>query len=209
MDRLDDVLLTAQPLLKRVDELLSTMGAPAEHEVWAQVRRVRLLPGDAAQAVAALRPSALGEAGPEIRADARSCREVAAGLPPPGEWTGTAAEAYDEGRRRMAAHLSGDRESLDERLEETADLADALLEWMEQTRDALARALAEALRSREAVTLAGGDGRTPDGRTPAAVADVLAAADIAALVLRTVADHYGDATELVHGSAHLTEAIPM
>jgi hypothetical protein len=203
MDRLDELLGTARPMLDRVDQMLSVVGAPGEHRVWGELRRVRLLPGDAARAVAALRPAALGEAGPEIRAEARACVEIAAELPPPEEWTGAAAEAYDETRLRTAAQLSGGNESLDERLEATADLAEALREWMQQTRDDLARALAEALGSSEAAALTVSGGMPPDE------ADVLGAADIAASLLRVVADNYEYAGELIRGSADLTVALPM
>jgi hypothetical protein len=203
MDRLDDLLHTARPLLERVDQMLSVVGAPGEHPVWAQLRRVRLLPGDAAQAVASLRPAALGEAGPEIRAEARACVEIAADLPSPGDWAGDAAEAYDEARQRMAAQLSGGDESLDERLEATADLAEALREWMEQTRDGLARALAEVMGSGEAAAL------TAAGGMPPSQADVLGAAEIAASLLRVVADAYEYADELVRGSGDLKVAVPM
>jgi uncharacterized protein YukE len=203
MDRLDNLLDTARPMLERVDQMLSVVGAPAEHRVWGELRRVRLLPGDAARAVATLRPAALGEAGPEIRAEARACVEIAAGLPPPEKWTGEAAEAYDETRQRTAARLSGGSESLDERMEATADLAEALREWMQQTRDDLARALADALGSSEAAALATAAGMPPGE------ADILGAADIAASVLRAVADSYDYASELVHGSADLAVALPM
>jgi hypothetical protein len=203
MDRLDDLLVTARPMLDRVDQMLSVAGAPGEHRVWGELRRVRLLPGDAARAVAALRPAALGEAGPEIRAEARACAEIADGLPAPGEWTGEAAESYDEARRRTAAQLSGGDESLDERMEATADLAEALREWMEQARSDLARALAEALGSPAAAAL------IAPATMPPGEADILGAAEIAASLLRVVADHYEYASELMHGSADLTVALPM
>jgi hypothetical protein len=203
MDRLDDLIDTARPMLDRVDQMLSVVGAPGDHRVWVELRRVRLLPGDAARAVAALKPAALGEAGPEIRAEARACVEIATDLPAPEKWTGEAAEAYDEARQRTAAELSGGDESLDERLEATADLAEALREWMEQTRGELARALAEALGSSEAAALIAAGGMPP------AEADVVGAADIAASLLRVVADNYEYAGELIRGSADLAEALPM
>jgi hypothetical protein len=203
MDRLDDLLDAARPMLDRVDQMLSVVGAPGEHRVWAQLRRVRLLPGDAARAVASLRPAALGEAGPEIRAEARACVEIATALPAPGEWSGEAAEAYDEARHRAASQLSGGDESLDERMEATADLAEALQEWMTQTRNDLARALAEALASSEAAAL------TASGGMPPSEADILGAADIAASLLRVVADNYEYGGELIRGSTDLTVALPM
>jgi hypothetical protein len=148
-DRLDDLLAAAGPLLRRVDDVLTAGGAPPEHAVWQELRRVRLLPAAATEAVAALRPSALREAVTELRAGAQACVETADALPPPGDdWTGEAAEAYDELRTRAAAHLSGGDESLDERLEATADLAQALTDWMTQTRAGLASALATVLTSR-------------------------------------------------------------
>jgi hypothetical protein len=64
MDLLDGVVAAADPLLRRVDQVLSTTGAPPDHPVWASLRLVRLLPGDAVQAVAALRPADLAEAAP-------------------------------------------------------------------------------------------------------------------------------------------------
>jgi hypothetical protein len=204
MDRLDHLLDTARPLLRRVDEVLSLTGAPADHGLWAELRRVRLLPGDAAQAVAALRPGAFTGAVAGLRADARACAQVADSLPPPEEWTGEAADAYEDVRRRAAAHLGGGDESLDERLEATADLAQALTEWMTQTRAELAGTLAEVLDSGQALTLSGGGATVPPPD-----AEVLAAADVAAHVLRTVADNYDYATDLLHGSAELADPTPM
>jgi hypothetical protein len=204
MDRLDDLLHTARPLLDRVEEMLTAVGAPEDHRVWGELRRVRLLPGDAARAVAALRPSALGEAGPRLRAEARACVEVAAGLPPPEEWSGEAAEAYDDVRRRMAAQLSGEDESLDERLEATADLADALRDWMQEMRDGVARVLAEAMSSREAARLLTGGGAMPPPQD-----DIVGAAEIAASVLRVIADNYDYASDLIRGSSGLASAFPM
>ena len=196
MDRLDELLAVASPLLARVDTLLGERGAPADHEVWRQLRRVRLLPGDAARAVASLRPGEFDDAVGLLRADARACAEVAAGLPPAGDWSGEAAEAYGEVRGRVADRLSGDGESLDERLEASADLAQALIDWMARARGDLAVALARVLASGEAVALAAGD--EPE-----------AAAAVAAAVLRAIAESYVEADDLLQGSAELSEAIPM
>jgi ABC-type transporter Mla subunit MlaD len=203
MDRLDQVLATATPLLRQVDELLSTAGAPAGHALWAELRRVRLLPGDAVRAVAALSPSALTETIPELRAGARACAAIAADLPAPDTWTGEAAEAYDDLRRRTAGHLAGADDSLDERLEATADLGQALADWMTRTRSSLAATLADVLISGQAVTLS-----TP-AASPPETTQIVAAADLAAHLLRAVADSYADATDLLHGSTPLTTAIPL
>jgi hypothetical protein len=231
MDRLDEVMAVAAPLLSRVDDLLGTAGAPTDHEVWRELRRVRLLPGDAVRAVAALRPGAFDDAVPSLRADARACSAVAAGLPPPGEWGGEAAEAYAEVRGRMAERLSGgDDESLDERLEASADLAQALIDWMVRARADLAVALAGVLASGEAVLLSASDvdmggasggafdaasggafGAASGGAFGAASGgdEALAAAGVAAFLLRAIAESYADADDLLQGSAELAEAVPM
>lgn len=202
MDRLDRLMTTAGPLLRRVDEILSAAGAPPAHRVWAELRRVRLLPGDAARAVAALRPAELEEAVPELRADARAYAVLAASLPEPGEWTGAAADAYDAARQRTAAHLSGGPDSLDERLQASADLAEGLMSWMRSARDSLAETLVEVLTSTEAVTLAG------TKVDPAALREQQAAADVAAQVLRAVADGYVAGADLLYTSARLAEPVP-
>lgn len=198
MDRLDLVLQTAGPLLRRVDDVISTVGAPPDHRIWAELRRVRILPGAAVHAVAALRPRELAEAAPELRADARAYAGIAESLPPPADWTGDAADAYDAARLRTADYLSGGPDSLDERLEATADLADALVEWMDQARNGLAAILAEILNSTEALNLS--NDSTLD---PAADREILAAADVGARLLHAVADSYDLAADLLEGSADL------
>lgn len=201
MDRLDRLLTTAGPLLRRVDDILAAAGAAPDHRVWTELRRVRLLPGEAARAVAALRPEDLTEAAPELRADARAYAVLGASLPAPGEWTGAAADAYDAARQRAAVHLSGGAESLDERLQASADLADALVAWMRSARDSLAETLAEVLGSTEAVTLAG------TRVDPAAAREQEAAAEVAARVLRAVADGCETGTEVLRTSARLAEPV--
>jgi hypothetical protein len=201
MDRLDDVLGTAAPLLRRVDQVLASAGAPPDHEIWPALRRVRLLAWDAVQAVAALRPGDLTEAAPELRDDARSYAGLADSLPQPGVWAGDAADAYEQARKRTAAHLSGGADSLDERLEATADLADALVDWMRETRGGLAATLAEVLTSAEALSLTASSPAVAD---PPAAREVEAAAGVAERVLRTVADSYDTVQELMTGSTSLT-----
>ena len=201
MDSLDQIVGPATSLLSRVDDVLSTAGAPPDHGLWAELRRVRLLPGDAVHAVAALRAADLLDAAPELRAGARAYAEIAGSLPPPGPWTGDAADAYDTARRREAERLSGTPESLDERLEATADLADALIDWVTQTRGDLAGTLAHVLTSAEALEL------TADAPDPTASTPIRAAADLAERILHTVAESYDLAADLLYASADL--AIPL
>ncbi len=195
MDRLDHLLDAASPLLNRVDEILSTVGAPEGHAVWVELRRVRVLPGDAARAVGALHPEAIRSAVPELRADVQAYAAVADGLPLPGAWQGEAAEAYEVARRRIAEHLNGGPDSLGHRMAATADLADALTGWMTRARGELAGTLATVLASAECVALTTGDLKP----------DELArlAADMAAPLLRTVADAYDRGESLIDEAAAL------
>ncbi|NMO57171.1 hypothetical protein HH310_39110 [Actinoplanes sp. TBRC 11911] len=202
-DLLDQVLAAADPLVRRVDEVLNASGAPDGHALWTELRRVRLLPGDAARAVAALDPAPLSGAADALRADARTCADAAAELPPPDTWTGEAAEAYDDLRRRTAARLSGTDDSLDERWEATADLADALADWMSTARSDLAVVLAEVMISAEAVTLVTSE------TWPATADQASAAAAVGTRILRSVAASYADADDLLRGSAPLASAIPL
>jgi hypothetical protein len=203
MDRLDQALQTAGPLLRTVDEVISTVGAPADHRLWTELRRVRILPGDAVHAVAALRPAELSEAAPELRADAQAYAQLAESLPSAGGWTGEAAEAYDAARLRAAEHLSGGPESLGGRLAATADLADALQEWMSLSRARLAVLLAEILTSAEALEMSG-----ETGLDPTADRAVTAAAEVGARVLREVADSYDAAADLIRRTAELAKVQP-
>ncbi|MEV6305153.1 hypothetical protein AB0M02_37470 [Actinoplanes sp. NPDC051861] len=200
-DRLDQLAEAARPLLSRVDSVLSGIGAPEGHDVWPELRRVRLLPGDAVRAVCDLSPDAIRAAAPELRAEARTYADVADSLPLPGEWVGEAAEAYEEARRRTAEHLNGGPESLARRMEMTADLADALTEWMTRARRDLALVLAEVITSAEALTLTAGTGSPPEEQARAA-------ADVGALLLRTVADAYDRGEDLLEGSTALQNPLP-
>jgi hypothetical protein len=199
LDQLDQLLAAADPLLNRVDEVLSAVGAPGGHDVWRELRRVRLLPGDAARAVAALHPKILREAGSELRADARVHADLADTLPLAVAWSGEAAEAYEAARRSAAERLNGGPDSLSARMEATAELAEALTGWMLRTRGELAAALAEVMLSIEAITLLGGDGPPAD--------QAAASAAIGARLLRTIADSYDAAEDLLAGSVDLQTAI--
>lgn len=210
-DQLDQLIAVADPLLRRVDDRLATVGAPGGHEVWAELRRVRLLPGDAVRAVAALRPAAILDSAAELRADARAYADLADALPSPGEWSGAAADAYEQARRRTAERLNGGPDSLGRRMEATADLAEALTEWMSRARAELAEALAAVCLTTEALTLSGhssGSGHAPGlGGSPSE--EAAAAAAIGAVLLRVIADSYDRADPLLDGYTGLQNALPV
>jgi hypothetical protein len=198
MDPLDQLVAAAGPMLRRIDEVIGAAGAPADHRMWTELRRVRLLPGAAVHAVAALRPAELTDAATQLRADARAYAVIAESLPSPAGWTGAAADAYEVARRRSIEHLSGGLDSLDERLEATADLAEALVAWIGQSRGELAAALADVLGSTDALVLS-----VDSAVDPTATVQAQAAADAAERILGTVAEIYELAAELLHGSAEL------
>ena len=70
---------------------------------------------------------------------------------------------------------------------------------MQRTRGELAEAVAVVLGSSEALALATG--------VPSRPAEARAAADIAAYLLRTIADSYDDAFDLIRGSSDLASAV--
>ncbi|WP_306210500.1 hypothetical protein [Actinoplanes sp. RD1] len=203
MDSLDRLLPLTDALLRRVDAMLEWGGAPSGHEVWRQIRRVRLLPGDAVQAVAALRPAELQEAAQRLRRESRDYAGIAGSLPGSGSWSGPAAEAYDRTRQRLANHLSGTDQSLDERLAASATLAERLAAWMSTARSATAAALVEVLTSVESVRLSGEE---PD---PESLPDTLAAAAAATVVLRAVADAYDAGQDLLFETTKLKRPLTL
>lgn len=202
MDRLPELVDLAGPLLRRVDELIA-QGAPEDHGLWIELRRVRLLPTEAVRAVAALRPEALNPTVPRLRRHARDVADAAELLAPPHDWTGDAADAYDARRQRMIDHLGGHPHGLTARLEDSADLAQDLVEWLQAARHRVALALADVLASAEAVVLAGA---AAAGGHTITRAELAAAAAIATRVLRAVADSYDRAQELLDRSLGLAEA---
>ena len=186
MDALDRLAAPAADLLARVDDALAGTGAPPEHPVWLVLRRLGVLPGDAVRAIAALRPGPPAAAEPSLRRLAQAYGDAQVTAAQPLAWTGAGADAFTIHRAALGAHLARGDESLSGRLAATAGLADALSDWMTQTRAELARALAAALGSTQAVTLVAGP----------ADAHAVPAADIAARVLSTAVTAYDRAEEL-------------
>ncbi|HEX5541046.1 MAG TPA: hypothetical protein VFX60_05720 [Micromonospora sp.] len=214
MDALDHLFGPATDLLRRVDELLAEDGAPDGHRIWPLLRRMRTLPGAAAEAVAALHPEPVTTAAAELRALVEAYGEAGATLMAEVEWEGGAAGAFATRRNALAAHLDGGSESLAGRLAESVSFLDAVADWMSAGRAALVRTLAEVLGSAEAVAiLLGPRAASTAGPTDefGAVATVAltapaAAAEIGARVLTTVADIH-DRGEVLRqqGSPKLTK----
>lgn len=189
MDALDRLAEPGLDLLARVDTLLAA-GAPEGHRLWPLLRRMQVLPGDAVREFLDLHPAPLATAGHVVRGLVRAYDDACATLTDPVAWSGPAASAYDEARGALLRHLDDGPESLVGRLESTAGYADALADWVEGSRLALARALADVLRSAEAVTVLA-------ATRPPGDAGAYAAAEIAARVLGVLGVAYDGAETLL------------
>ncbi|MFI5835066.1 hypothetical protein ACIA5A_15480 [Micromonospora sp. NPDC051300] len=152
MDALDRLAEPGLDLLTRVDTLLAA-GAPEGHRLWPLLRRMQVLPGAAVREFLDLHPAPLTGAGHAVRRLVRGYDDACAVLADQVAWSGSAAAAYDDARAALLRHLDEGPESLVGRLESTAGYSDALAGWVESSRAALARVLAEVLGSAEAVTV--------------------------------------------------------
>jgi hypothetical protein len=184
MDAFDRLAGPAHELLSRVDTILTRAGAPDDHPLWPLLRRLRALPGDALATIAALEPAPLSAAGSALRTISGQYAQPSGPLP---GWRGPAAETFTARWASLSAHVE---HGLAGRLADTAAYAEAVVDWVSQTRLAVACSLAVVLSSAEAVAVAVGSGAEPTevGR---------AAADIAARVLGTIADAYAEADKMM------------
>ena len=194
MDALDRLAEPGLDLLGRVDALLAAAGAPEGHRLWPLLRRMQVLPG---RRVRRLPRPASGAAGRRRARGAPADPGVRRGLrrASPTRLSGPAPAAYRVRRAcgpRCCATSTRVRRAWWGGLESTAGYADALADWVEGSRGALARALAELLGSAEAVTVAGAD---PRRWTAPGVA--LAAAEIGARVLGVLGVAYDGAETLL------------
>ncbi|HEX2771919.1 MAG TPA: hypothetical protein VHN18_05745, partial [Micromonosporaceae bacterium] len=152
MDPLDLIAAPADNLLGRVDDVLAVAGAPAEHRLWPLLRRLGALPSDVLQAFVALRAAPLEAAAVRLRARAAGYDDGRSALRAVS-WEGAGGEAYEQARKALAAHLVDGPDSLAGRLEATARYLDDVAEWVERSRRSLARTLAGAMTSAEAVAV--------------------------------------------------------
>ncbi|MER7888682.1 hypothetical protein ABTX15_02530 [Micromonospora sp. NPDC094482] len=198
MDALDRLAEPGLDLLRRVDTLLAA-GAPESHRVWPLLRRMQVLPGDAVRAFLDLHPAPLAGAGHAVRRLVRGYDDVSATLADPVLWSGPGAEAYGQARTALLHHLEEGPESLVGRLESTAGYADALADWVEGSRLTLARALADVLRSAEAVAVVAATSMSAGsvGSSGPAGPGVAEAAEIAARVLAVLCVAYDGAETLL------------
>lgn len=197
MDALDRLAEPGLDLLRRVDTLLAA-GAPEGHHVWPLLRRMQVLPGEALRHFVDLSPGPLAAAGQAVRRHVHGYDRACAALTDPVLWSGPAAAAYGQTRTALLRHLDEGPESLVGRLEATAGYADALADWVEGSRLAVARALAEAIGSAEAVTVVTATSvtRVTSHSGPSSPGGV-AAAEIAARLLAVLCVAYDGAETLL------------
>jgi hypothetical protein len=178
-DALDRLVGPGIDLLDRVDAALMAYGFPADHPVAGSLRRLGALPGDVLRAISALRPAAVRVAGSELRRATERYQRQRDLLAAPVDWTGPAGERFSVHRAALASFIgdTGDAGELGlvGRLWSTVAYLDSVAEWMERSRSAMARVLADVLGSVEAIRL-----HTPD--------TAAAAATVGALVLSTAAE---------------------
>ncbi|MFC0526724.1 hypothetical protein [Phytohabitans kaempferiae] len=173
MDALDQLAGSATALLDRVDAALTTTGAPGGHPIWPLLRRLGALPGAATSTIAGLRPAPLAAAGPSLRSLIQMYEQRSETIADSGSWEGAGAEVFAAHRAALSAHLG----EMAGKVAATEGYSAAVAEWIEESRDGLARELAAVLGSREAVTV------TVD---PIGVPAAVAAAEIGARVLEAV-----------------------
>lgn len=182
MDALDQLAGPAADLLDRVDDLLARAGAPDDHRIWPLLRRLRVLPGDAARVITASRSASLARAGHAVHNLIREYDDAGESLADDDSWRGAAADAFATRRNALADRLTAGPDSLTGRLAATAGYAQAVVDWTADSRTALARTLVGVLISAEAVTVVTAE--APGDRA------ARAAAEIGARVLATVVEAY-------------------
>jgi hypothetical protein len=187
MDPLDRMADPAKDLFGRVDDVLAVAGAPAEHRLWPLLRRVGVLPGDIVDAFVAMRAAPLEAEAARVRVSAGGYDDARSALHAVS-WEGAGGLAYEHARDALAAHLVDGPDSLAGRLAAVARYLDAVADWVERSRRALARTLADAMSSAEAVAVvtAGAAGPGPT-----------AAAELGARVLAVAAEAGDDAEALL------------
>ncbi len=197
MDALDRLAEPGLDLLRRVDTLLAA-GAPEGHRVWPLLRRMQVLPGDALRSFLDLRPAPLAGAGHAVRRHIQGYDHACAALTDPLLWSGSAAAAYGQSRAMLLRHLDEGPESLVGRLEATAGYADALAHWVEDSRLAVARALADVIGSAEAVAVIAATSLTREqSHSGPSSPGNAGAAEIAARVLAVLCVAYDGAETLL------------
>lgn len=201
MDALILMREAADGLMARVDTSLTTHGAAEAHEVWGLLRRGGLLPGDALACATDWLPPVLAGRAAQLRRQRGTQAEVSASLSGSAAvsgWEGDAAAAF--GARLNV--LQGELAAAEEAGAQLATCLDELADWLVAGRHRLARSVAAALTSSEAVTLSVG------GPTTTVSAHADAAATLGASVLSEVERFWREGLDIWHRHAARAAAAP-
>jgi uncharacterized protein YukE len=204
VDPLARIEPVARPLLQTVDTALGSLGAPPEHPVWGLLREVGATPGDAVTFVSMTVAAQLRETAGRLRELGGKYREAASA--PVVTWHGQAGDEYAAAVRALDAHL---RDGLVEGIDDTAAYLTEVAQWQERARLELAGALGDVMLSAEAVTLAQARAGGLAQGGPASRATVLAAAEVAVHVLRTIVGVIVDGEALQRRWAEVAVERPM
>lgn len=204
-DSLAAVAYEGRDLLWRAELVIDQMGVPGDHDLAALMRKVRTGPAQAFDTLLELSPEPMLDAAAALRALAAGHRdelvEPLVRALPELDWVGEGAEGFAMRLTRQVSDIAGDSEdSLVSRLTAAADVAASVAGWLSRARRAMAFVVAEALGSREAVTLkrcdlpdSGADGLPGSGIGHAGLAD--AAANVGAAVLSVVEEWHAAAVD--------------
>jgi hypothetical protein len=192
-DALTRIEPVARELLARVDAVLVSHGAPADHPIWAHLRRLNATPGDAVAFFADGDAEPLLAAGAAVREQGADYRATA--IPARVAWQGAVGELYAAQAAALHAYL----DAAAHRLDDTATYVDAVAEWWRRVRGDVAVALAEVLTSAQAVALSAAQSG-PDA--------VSAAADIGAHVLAAAARAHDAGYDLLGSWAGRLDELP-
>jgi hypothetical protein len=199
MDALERLSQVATGLLGQVDQALLAHGAPAGHPVWSLLREVGALPGEAVAELVELRADDWLDLTAALAAERDRHQQVLDTLHRPVRWEGLAGSAA---AARSATLIRAAEEATD-RLVRTGRGLDELLQWLAETRDGVARALAQVMSSIDAVQLVTGtNGAAPESsELPDPAATARSAAEIAATMLGALADGWRAAQQLAQRQA--------
>jgi hypothetical protein len=148
-DALDRLAEPGADLLGRVDAALLAHGFPAGHPIAGLLRRLGALPADTLHAISALRPAPLRAAASELRSTIDGYQRQRDLLDTPAGWAGSAGDRFAARRGALTAFLGETAEAGHATVAYLEDVA----EWMERSRSATARTLADVLGSAEAIEL--------------------------------------------------------
>ncbi len=183
----------AGPLLRDIDAALATFGVPPTHPVYRALGSVGATPAGLVGFAADLEPSRLRAAGTALRAQAAAYEQ--AEIPADSGWESNTARYFAESTTAIRDHLAGGTASLAGRLRALASYVDSLADWQQALRDDLARVLARAMTSSQAVTLR--LSMAPSGDGAGLTAAALAAADIAVVLLGVAEDAAAAGRDLI------------